>query len=333
MSDANITTNVHDFVASGPKIIPPAHKLEFPPNILEMTGVDDYSRHFATNSMLVPLAFSAVSQLNFKLNIMNRALQTAAFFGGEQTDAFQQIREDETAGRDADERSEELGFTSLERATPASIYLYMRLGKEQAVNAYQLYGGRYMPFDIPSAIDFLGTLEPRAQNESKLKKETSAFINKELASLGIDPAELEKDKVAIETANAERDKETLLGNKAKIVEAAGEFRKCEESNEELWKQVPLATQFKCALKVYDSLKKSLARKVVRIEANPSAESTAQMDNEKNPVALAMRSILEDLHAVHNANKQLFDQIRERDAGFPDLPALQSIQQLTAKYAA
>lgn len=332
MSESNVTTNVHTFVASGPKIIPPSHKLEFPPAVLDVVGVDDYTRHFATNSMLVPLAFSAVSQLNFKLNIQSRALQTAAFFGGEQTDAFQQIREDETQGREADERSEELGYTSLERATPASIYLYMRLGKQQAVNAYQLYGGRYMPFDIPSAIDFLGTLEPRPQEKSSLKKATSAFINKELASLGIDPAELDKDKIAIEEAANERDKETLLGNKAKIVEAAGEFRKSEETDEELWKQVPLATQFKCTMKVYESLKKSLARKVVRIESNPTADSAAQMDNEKNPVAYAMRALLEDMHAVHNSNKQLFEQIRERDAGFPDLPPMLSSQQLSAKYA-
>lgn len=330
MSEGTVSTRVHEFVA-GIKVTPPAHKLEYPIDLLDQHRLDDYSRHFAINSMLVPLAFSSVSQMNFKLNTQNKALQAAGFFGADQTDAFNEIRQDETRGRDADEHTEEIGFPTLERASPAAMYLYMRLGKEQAINAYQLYGGRYMPFDIPAAVDFLGTLEPRPGNESKLKKETSTFIKRELASLGIDPEELEQDKQAVIVDIDARNKEVLATNRDKIIEGMKEFKSSNESNEELWKQIPLATQFKCVHKIYNSLKKSLARKVARIEVNPTSDSAAQMDNEKNPVALAMRALLEDMHAVHNANKQLFDLMRERDASFPDLPPLLSAEQLHAKY--
>ena len=330
MSESNVTTRVHEFVA-GMKVIPPAHKFEYPVQILDLVNLDDYARHFAVNSMLVPLAFSAVSQMNFKLNIQNRALQTAAFFDAGSTDAFNEIRQEETKGKDADEHTEEIGFQTLERANPSSMYLYMRLGKEQAVNAYQLYGGRYMPFDIPSAVDFLVGMEPKAKAESTLKKETSAFLKKELAHLGVDPEELEGEKTAVVEAIDTRNKETLAGNRDKIIEGMAEFKTCQETNEELWKQIPLATQYKCMIKVYISLKKSLARKVARIEMNPTADNAAQMDNEKNPVAMAMRALLEDMHAVYKANKQLFELMQERDASLPELPPMLSAEQLTAKY--
>lgn len=323
MSEGNVTTAVHQFVA-GVKAKEPGTKFDYPP--AGMAVLDVHSEYFATNAMLSPLMFSAIGVIKSKLRVTGASADLDELFGSTGVDAEVERDQRELGREMSDDHSYEIGFEVAERPTLEVAKLAYSLLRQQAILGKRLYGhdNPYPPYTIQQALDFLIEAEPR-DDLPQLRSANAKLIDSELAAIGINIEELHGNERKVLLQREAANKESNRKLRPDIIAMFKEVGTIDPV--EGWKHIPVLTQYKCVVRALDSLKKAMARKTALVKSNPRHPSKAQMENELAPLGEMIRTLTLDCHAVYKANRAIFDDAMMN--GAPELPTLGEIKPIAA----
>ena len=317
MSESNVTTAVHQFVA-GMKVKDPGTKFDYPP--AQMGILDAHSEYFATNAMLAPVIFSAIGVLKSKLRASAVNAEDLEEFGG--IDAFNKDAENRSVEGTEGDHAFEIGFEVAERSTIETVKFAYSLRKQQVQTGFKMYGrdNPYPPYSMTQALDFLIEAEPR-DTFPQLKSAVATQLDSELESLGIDLEELHSRERNITMKREAANKETTRALRNDIIAAFKEAGTVDVVQG--WQHLPTLLQYKCVIKALDSLMQATSRKSAMVKGNPRHPNKAQMENELQPLAEVIHNLKLDCHAVYRANRALFDEAFAN--GLAELPEVKPLK--------